>query len=68
MIPVASVVTQKTISEFNLLKFSFEQYHDCQWFLSCDKFAYDTYHDVSNVTCLDLAITTLMMKLKKITG
>tara|TARA_R100000805_G_C3616391_1_gene118181 strand:- start:1247 stop:2071 length:825 start_codon:yes stop_codon:yes gene_type:complete len=57
MIPVASVVTQKTISEFNLLKISFEQYHQCHWFLSCDQSAYDTYNNLPNVTCLNIIET-----------
>lgn len=35
--PVASVVTEKAWKEFLLLKFSFEQYHSAEWFLSCDK-------------------------------
>jgi hypothetical protein len=57
MIPVASVVTQKTISEFELLKLSLEQYHDCSWFLSCDQTAYDKFKDLENVECLNLIET-----------
>lgn len=57
MIPVASVVTQKTITEFILLKTSFEQYHQCHWFLSCDQPAYDYFHKFKNITCLNLIET-----------
>ena len=57
MIPVASVVTQKTISEFILLKTSFEQYHECHWLLSCDKVAYDKFCNLKNTTCLNVIDT-----------
>ena len=36
MIPVASVVTQKSLSEFLLLKTSLEQYHEVNWYVSTD--------------------------------
>ena len=46
ILPVSSVVTEKTTCEFDLLKFSLEQYHDCAWVLSCDSIAYEKYKDV----------------------
>ena len=54
ILPVASVVTNKTTSEFDLLKHSLEQYHDCTWVLSCDEIAYNKYQDVENIKCLNL--------------
>jgi hypothetical protein len=37
MISVCSVVTEKTLKEFQLLKFSLEQhYEDIKWYVSCD--------------------------------
>ena len=56
-LPVASVVTQKTITEFELLKESIEQYHDCQWTLSCDKSAYNQFKNIPQVVCLELIET-----------
>lgn len=49
MIPVASVVTEKSLKEFMLLKLSFEQYHEAEWFVSSDAFAHDKIKDISNV-------------------
>jgi len=49
ILPVASVVTQKSLSEFLLLKMSLEQYHDVQWYLSTDKHAANALKDFSNV-------------------
>ena len=57
ILPVASVVTNKTICEFDLLKLSIEQYHDCRWAISCDDSAYDKYKDVENIDCLKLIDT-----------
>lgn len=37
MISVASVVTKKSLTEFQLLKMSLEQYHEVEWFLSTDE-------------------------------
>ena len=53
-LPVASVVTNKTICEFDLLKLSLEQYHDCNWVISCDEAAYQKYKNVENIECLKL--------------
>ena len=57
ILPVASVVTTKTISEFDLFKLSIEQYHECKWVISCDNTAYEKYHDIQNITCLNLIET-----------
>jgi hypothetical protein len=54
ILPVCSVVTQKTIGEFDLLKLSLEEFHECDWIISCDQAAFDKYSDISNVTCLKL--------------
>ena len=57
ILPVASVVTQKTMGEFDLLKMSLEQYHEVQWTISCDDVANEKYKNVENVTCLNLIET-----------
>lgn len=57
MIPVASVATKKSLNEFLLLKLSLEQYHDVQWYVSTDDFAYNKLKDYKNVTCLNLIKT-----------
>lgn len=49
MIPVASVVTTKSLNEFLLLKMSFEQYHEAEWFVSADDFAHNKIKDIPNV-------------------
>lgn len=54
MLPLASVVTQKTIQEFKLLKSSIESYHKCFWTLSCDTAAYDVFNNDKNTECLRL--------------
>jgi len=54
ILPVSSVVTKKTITEFDLLKASLEEFHECDWIISCDQSAYDKYNDLSNTTCLNL--------------
>lgn len=57
MIPVASVVTQKSLSEFLLLKMSLEQYHDVKWYLSTDEYAAGTLKNLPNVKCQVLVKT-----------
>tara|TARA_R100000008_G_scaffold1988_1_gene1644 strand:- start:5752 stop:6567 length:816 start_codon:yes stop_codon:yes gene_type:complete len=57
ILPVASVVTEKTICEFDLLKLSIEQYHTCNWVISCDAAAYENYKDIENIKCLQLIET-----------
>lgn len=53
MIPVASVVTRKTLGEFLLLKLSFEQYHKASWYLSVDAHAHHALQVFDNVTLLE---------------
>lgn len=57
MIPVASVVTQKSLSEFLLLKLSLEQYHDVMWYLSTDEHATNALKNFSNIKCQTLVKT-----------
>lgn len=52
LIPVASVVTQKTLGEFLLLKLSFEQYHQAIWYVSVDAYAHKALSVFDNVTLL----------------
>lgn len=57
MIPVCSVVTGKTLAEFKLLKFSLEQYHDVEWFISCDEEVEKYYKDAYKVNPLKVIDT-----------
>ncbi len=48
-ISVCSVATTKSLKEFLLLKFSFEQYHDAEWFVATDDFAAQQLDKFENV-------------------
>jgi len=52
ILPVASVVTKKTLSEFLLLKTSLEKYHDCNWYISCDYYVGKELEKFSNIKCM----------------
>jgi len=56
-IPVCSVATQKTLGEFLLLKFSFEQYHEAEWYVSTDESTTEALKDFDNVHTLNLVKT-----------
>jgi hypothetical protein len=53
-IPVCSVATERSLKEFLLLKFSLEQYHEVQWFVSTDTIAHNALKEFKNVTSLQL--------------
>ncbi len=57
MIPICSVVTKKTLTEFKLLKFSIEQFHDVHWFISCDAEVEEYYRDAYKVEPLKVIET-----------
>jgi hypothetical protein len=57
LIPVASVVTRKTLGEFLLLKLSFEQYHKAHWYLSVDSHTNESLQVFDNVTLLNIIPT-----------
>ena len=57
MIPVCSVATKNSLAEFELLKFSFEQYHDATWYVSTDDFAATALSKYKNVKILNLVKT-----------
>jgi hypothetical protein len=46
-------VTKSHLKEFFLLKFSAEQYHDCKWFLSCDKDSFESLKNDENCFCFN---------------
>jgi hypothetical protein len=46
---VASVATKNCYKEFLLLKYSLEQYHSCQWYVSCDAFSHSQIKQFDNV-------------------
>ena len=54
-ISVCSVATTKSLKEFLLLKYSFEQYHEAEWFVATDEFAakhldeYDNVHVINKI-------------------
>jgi|TARA_R110000824_G_scaffold191451_2_gene373139 lipopolysaccharide biosynthesis glycosyltransferase len=51
ILPVGSIVTEKTLEEFYILKKSLESFHDCRWILSCDAYTYDELNGQENVDC-----------------
>ena len=53
ILSVCSVATQKSLTEFLLLKFSFEQYHDAEWFVATDQFAADFLSRFKNVNVIN---------------
>ena len=53
MLSVCSVATKKSLSEFLLLKFSFEQYHDAEWFVATDQYAADVLAKYDNITTIN---------------
>lgn len=50
---VCSVATKKSLTEFLLLKFSFEQYHKAEWFVATDQFAADFLSRFKNVNVIN---------------
>jgi len=52
-ISVCSVATTKSLKEFELLKFSFEQYHEADWFVATDDYAAKTLEKYDNVTIIN---------------
>ena len=57
MIPVASVVTKKSLSEFLLLKLSLEQYHEVKWYVSTDQYAFEFLSKFENIKLQNLIKT-----------
>ncbi len=51
ILPVASVVTKKSLLEFKLLKLSLEQYHEVFWYLSTDEYSAELLKEFPNVKC-----------------
>lgn len=50
---VCSVATTKSLKEFLLLKFSFEQYHDAEWFVATDDYAAKYLEKFDNVNVIN---------------
>ena len=57
MIYACSVATTKSLKEFLLLKFSFEQYHETTWYVATDEYSTTALEKYDNVTCLNLIKT-----------
>ena len=57
ILPIASVVTKKTLSEFFLLKISIEHYHECIWYISCDDYVNKQLKNFSNIICIKIIET-----------
>ena len=53
IISVCSVATQKSLSEFLFLKYTFEQYHKAEWFVATDDFAAKALEKFENVTVIN---------------
>tara|TARA_B100000886_G_scaffold338523_1_gene301558 strand:+ start:1000 stop:1833 length:834 start_codon:yes stop_codon:yes gene_type:complete len=52
-ISVCSVATTKSLKEFELLKFTFEQYHEADWFVASDDYAAKALEKYDNVTIIN---------------
>lgn len=50
---VCSVATTKSLKEFLLLKFSFEQYHEAEWFVATDDYAAKQLEKFDNVNVIN---------------
>ncbi len=57
MIPICSVVTSKTLTEFELLKYSLEQYHAVEWYISCDEQVSEHFKETKEVNLLKVIET-----------
>lgn len=53
IIPVCSVATKKSLKEFELLKFSFEQYHKAEWFVATDDITAQALSKYDNVNVIN---------------
>lgn len=54
IIPVCTVVSKNCYKEFLLLKYSLEQYHVCDWYISCDEYCFNKLKDQPNVNAFFL--------------
>ena len=55
ILPIASIVTEKTYLEFLLLKKTIENYHDCIWYISCDFYSKNKLEkEFKNINCFQL--------------
>lgn len=52
-ISVCSVATKKSLKEFLLLKFSFEQYHKAEWFVATDNYAASILEKFDNISVIN---------------
>jgi len=48
----ASTVTRRTLAEFLLCKLSIEQYHQVEWFISCDAYTYNALLGKDNINLI----------------
>lgn len=53
ILSVCSVATEKSLSEFLFLKFTFEQYHKAEWFVATDDYAAERLATYQNVTTIN---------------
>jgi len=52
-ISVCSVATTKSLKEFLLLKYSFEQYHEAEWFVATDDYAAKALEKYDNINVIN---------------
>jgi hypothetical protein len=52
MIHLCSVVTNKTLKEFFLLKDTIELFHKCYWTISCDEMVFKSLNNIDNIKCI----------------
>ena len=53
ILPVCSVASKKSLTEFLVLKKSLEQYHDCEWFVSTDETSHKFLSKFDNVNSIN---------------
>ncbi len=53
VIPACSVATKKSLTEFELLKFSLEQYHNVEWFVATDDYTAKALSHYKNVNVIN---------------
>tara|TARA_Y100000593_G_scaffold94579_1_gene194399 strand:- start:7097 stop:7942 length:846 start_codon:yes stop_codon:yes gene_type:complete len=53
-IPICTVVTENCYTEFLLFKKSIEQFHDCEWFISCDPYVKEKIEEGEKVHAHEL--------------
>lgn len=57
ILPIATIATKQSFGEFLLFKKTIENYHECNWFVSCDSYVYDQLKNENKINCFKLIET-----------